>query len=253
MYLFNELVLAPGRHFIQAKVYCSNAVAVLFHFLLLKPLAPSRGHSCSLITLLQLFPNSFAQLCYFSWPARPLALQRTACCCIAGCRRQPVPHRRPRAPHMAHLPAPDDPGRRRLVHPGAALQPHRCAVEVSNPNRRVSVYYDRIQAAGLYQGERFGRAEVPVSFQGTRRTDAVPAVRVGSSPVDLNVSEFGEDNGTRVFPVDLWVDGVVRYKFGELAAAASTLAVNCRLALKLMVVSGWVDCTVIDVSDGLGG
>ncbi|PAN27428.2 hypothetical protein PAHAL_5G079300 [Panicum hallii] len=113
----------------------------------------------------------------------------------------------------------------------------------SNPNRRVSIYYDKLQAAGLYQGERFGRAALPVSFQGTRRTDAAPALLVGSSLVDLNA----EDSRAGVFPVELWVDGVVRYKFGELTTTTtSTLTVKCHLALKLMVASGWVDCTVID-------
>lgn len=120
-------------------------------------------------------------------------------------------------------------------------------VAISNPNQRVSIYYDRLEAAGLYQDERFGRAALPVSFQGTRRTDAAPAVLVGRSPAYVNADEFREDNGTGVFPLDLWVDGVVRYKFGDLGTTkASTLTVKCHLALKLMVASGWVDCTVID-------
>ncbi|KAG2593145.1 NDR1/HIN1-like protein 10 [Panicum virgatum] len=121
------------------------------------------------------------------------------------------------------------------------------ALAVTNPNRRVSIYYDQLQAVGLYQGVRFGRATLPLSFQGTRRTDAAPALLAGRSLVDLNADAFGEDSRTGVFPVDLWVEGMVRYKFGELTTTtASTLKVKCHLALKLMVASGWVDCTVID-------
>lgn len=123
-------------------------------------------------------------------------------------------------------------------------------LSVSNPNRRVSVYYDQLQAAGLYQEERFGRAALPVSFQGTRRADAVPALLVGDTPMgfgDSGVAAFGEDRRAGVFPVDLWVEGTVRYKFGELmTTTANTLTIKCHLALKLMEASGWVECTVID-------
>lgn len=123
-------------------------------------------------------------------------------------------------------------------------------LSVTNPNRRVSIYYDQLQAAALYREERFGRAALPVSFQGTRRADAVPALLVGDTPMELGdsgVAAFDEDRRAGVFPVDLWVDGVVRYKFGELmTTTASTLTVKCHLALKLMVPSGWVQCTVID-------
>lgn len=121
---------------------------------------------------------------------------------------------------------------------------------VSNPNRRVSIYYDQLQAAGLYQEERFGRAALPVSFQGTRHADAVPALLVGNTSMQLGdsgVAAFNDSRRAGVFPVDLWVDGVVRYKFGQLMTTrASTLTVKCHLALKLMVASGWVECTVID-------
>ncbi|CAO1944307.1 unnamed protein product [Urochloa humidicola] len=56
-----------------------------------------------------------------------------------------------------------------------------------------------------------------------------------------------EDSRAGTFPVELWVDGVVRYKFGELTATTeSTQTVRCYLALKLIVTSGWIDCTVID-------
>ncbi|RLN25519.1 protein YLS9-like [Panicum miliaceum] len=117
---------------------------------------------------------------------------------------------------------------------------------VSNPNRRASVYYDGLQASGLYQFHRFARAALPVPFQGTRRTDMVPVVLTGSSPahVDLRPDAF-PPHEKGVFPVDLMVDGIVRYRFGKLTTAiASKLTIECRLDLKLMVPSGWVDCAI---------
>ncbi|KAG2593142.1 NDR1/HIN1-like protein 2 [Panicum virgatum] len=115
---------------------------------------------------------------------------------------------------------------------------------VSNPNKRVSVYYDGFQASGLYQYHRFARAALPLPFQATRRTDTVPVELTGSSPahVDLRADAF-PPHEKGVFPVDLMVDGIVRYRFGKLTTAvASKLTVECRLDLNLMVPSGWIDC-----------
>ncbi|XP_062206225.1 NDR1/HIN1-like protein 10 [Phragmites australis] len=119
---------------------------------------------------------------------------------------------------------------------------------ISNPNTRVSIYYDQLQVAGFYQGKRFGKTALPVSFQGTRHADTVPVMFVGNSTMgfgDSVVDAFRGDNGTGVFPVDLSVDGAVRYKFGELmTTSASTLSVKCRLPLQPMVASGSVECSV---------
>ena len=53
-------------------------------------------------------------------------------------------------------------------------------------------------------------------------------------------------SGTGVFPVDLWVVGTVRYKFGErMTTSASMLLVKCPLVLQLMEASTRVECIVI--------
>ncbi|KAM3206793.1 hypothetical protein ACQJBY_062141 [Aegilops geniculata] len=116
-------------------------------------------------------------------------------------------------------------------------------VSISNPSKRVSVYYDRLQVEGFYQEERFGRAALPLSFQGVQRTDAVRATLQGSS---AGYFDNAAGSGTGVFPVDLWVVGTVRYKYGELTTtSASTLSVKCPLVLQLMEASTRVDCIVI--------
>ncbi|KAI4977485.1 hypothetical protein ZWY2020_059622 [Hordeum vulgare] len=116
-------------------------------------------------------------------------------------------------------------------------------LSISNPNKRVSVYYDRLQVEGFYQEERFGRAPLPLSFQGVRRTDAMRAVLQGNS---VGYFDNATGSGTDVFPVDLWLDGTVRYKFGELTTtSASTLSVKCPLVLQLMEASSRVECIVI--------
>uniref|UniRef100_J3L647 Late embryogenesis abundant protein LEA-2 subgroup domain-containing protein n=1 Tax=Oryza brachyantha TaxID=4533 RepID=J3L647_ORYBR len=112
---------------------------------------------------------------------------------------------------------------------------------IRNPSRRTAVYYDVLWAEGFYRAERFGRAALP------RRSDAVRAVLVGSSDAGAwDAGAFGGDNQTGVFPVDLWVAGAVRYKYGGLMTTSATmLSARCPLALKLMAASSRVECTVI--------
>lgn len=124
---------------------------------------------------------------------------------------------------------------------------------ITNPNRRVAVCYDLLHAEGVYRGESFDRVVLPISFQPANRADRVRAVLEGTSAVGDGVGfdklDVGggddDDDRTAVFDVDLWLDGVVRYRYGGvMTTSASTLSVKCPLVLQLMAVSGRVECTV---------
>ncbi|KAL5227733.1 hypothetical protein ABZP36_015998 [Zizania latifolia] len=86
-----------------------------------------------------------------------------------------------------------------------------------------------------------------MSFHGGRRADAALAVLVGSSGAgSWDAGAFADDNRTGLFPVDLWIDGAVRYKHGELMTpSVSTLSARGPLALQLMAASSRVECIVI--------
>ncbi|KAM3352781.1 hypothetical protein ACQJBY_024164 [Aegilops geniculata] len=107
---------------------------------------------------------------------------------------------------------------------------------ITNPNRRVAVYYDLLHAEGIYRGRSFDRITLPMSFQAANCADRVRAVLQGTSADDLTAA---------VFPVDLWLDGKVRYRYGGvMTTSASTLSVKCPLVLQLTVPSRRVECTV---------
>ncbi|CAM0883719.1 unnamed protein product [Alopecurus aequalis] len=113
---------------------------------------------------------------------------------------------------------------------------------ITNPNRRVAVYYDLLRAEGIYQGERFDTIALPISFQGAKRVDAVRAVLAGTSSAG---GDGGQTTPAVFYPVALWLDGVVRYRYGGvMTTSASTLSVKCPLVLQLLVASGLVECTV---------
>ncbi|KAE8797868.1 hypothetical protein D1007_27008 [Hordeum vulgare] len=121
---------------------------------------------------------------------------------------------------------------------------------ITNPNRRVGVYYDLLHAEGVYRGQSFDRITLPMSFQAADCADRVRAVLEGTSAVAAGVSVValgvvGDDDQAAVFNVDLWLDGKVRYRYGGvMTTSASTLSVKCPLVLQLMVPSRRVECTV---------
>jgi hypothetical protein len=111
---------------------------------------------------------------------------------------------------------------------------------ITNPNARVAVYYDLLRAEGIYLGERFDRIALPITFQAAKRADVVRAVLAGTS-----AGGDGDQKTPVFYPVDLWLNGVVRYRYGGLMTmSASTLSVKCPLVLELTVASGTVQCTV---------
>ncbi|XBI30332.1 hypothetical protein VPH35_054102 [Triticum aestivum] len=91
---------------------------------------------------------------------------------------------------------------------------------ITNPNRRVAVYYDLLHAKGIYHGRSFERITLPMSLEAANCADRVWAVLQGTLADDLTAA---------VFLVDMWLDGKVRYKYGGvMTTSASTLSVKCR-------------------------
>ncbi|PKA58331.1 Putative syntaxin-24 [Apostasia shenzhenica] len=123
-------------------------------------------------------------------------------------------------------------------------------ISFRNPNKRVGIYYDWIEAQAFYDGERFGWAGLPGFYQGRKETASAPAEFHGRSAVaigDRGAEEFQTDNAAGVFPVDLWVFGRVRYKFGSAVTRRYLLRARCDLRLPL--AKGGFNPADCDVSD----
>nr|CAD1817943.1 unnamed protein product [Ananas comosus var. bracteatus] len=110
-------------------------------------------------------------------------------------------------------------------------------VSVRNPNKRVGIVYDWLEADSYYYGARLGWVSLPTLYQGHRSTSAWRPAVAGSSYVDIGssgIADFKNQNSTGSFGVGLWLFGRVRYRFGSATTKQYVLRVQCVLKLRLL-------------------
>lgn len=84
-----------------------------------------------------------------------------------------------------------------------------------NPNRRLGIYYDKIEANALYHGQRFSTAEVESFYLGHKKENDVSAVFKGEQVVvlgDRQKSKYDSENGDGVYNIDLKLKLRIRFK-----------------------------------------
>lgn len=120
-----------------------------------------------------------------------------------------------------------------------------------NPNTRAGIYYDWLEAHADYDGMRFGKTGLPVFYQGRKETTEVTAQFDGRSTIGIAGGgdvEFERDNTTGVFPVDLWIFGRVRYKFGSAVTRRYMMRALCPVRLPLGKREfSFTSCKVLDL------
>lgn len=103
-------------------------------------------------------------------------------------------------------------------------------ITTRNPNKRVAIYYDKIDAFLLYDGEEIAWASIPPFFQGHKNTTSLNASLSGyfvsmdadaSRDLKLEYSSGKVDMGLRLY-------ARIRFKRGIWKSRHYTLRVKCR-------------------------
>lgn len=106
-------------------------------------------------------------------------------------------------------------------------------VSIRNPNRKVGVYYDYLEADAYFDGEQFGFDRLQDFYQGHKSNAVVsPAFTGDSTFVDLGsggVRAFEWQRGQGAFDIDLRLYGLVRYKVGAFRSKRYRMRVRCWL------------------------
>ncbi|KAG1369743.1 NDR1/HIN1-like protein 10 [Cocos nucifera] len=126
-------------------------------------------------------------------------------------------------------------------------------ISIRNPNKKIGIYYDWLEADPFYQGHRFDWQALPSFYQGHKNTTMLYPVFEGNSAIGLGVSDvedFNKENKTSFFNVDIWLFGQVRYKFGSVTTRRYTMRVKCELGLPLLANPAAsftrTECDVVD-------
>ncbi|KAF4396968.1 hypothetical protein F8388_004936 [Cannabis sativa] len=65
-------------------------------------------------------------------------------------------------------------------------------ITIRNPNKRIGVYYDRIEARAFYEGQRFSSIQLENFYQGHKNTSVLSPVFNSQNLIVLNAEELAE-------------------------------------------------------------
>ncbi|CAA0837802.1 NDR1/HIN1-like 2 [Striga hermonthica] len=107
---------------------------------------------------------------------------------------------------------------------------------VRNPNRRIGIYYDRIEARAFYQGQRFNSVDLPPFYQGRKSTRNVTAVFRGQHLLPLGkreMSNYNRDGGDGAYDIDVKLYLRTRLKFWFVKSTMVKPKIDCGLRVPL--------------------
>ncbi|KAF8403363.1 hypothetical protein HHK36_011465 [Tetracentron sinense] len=123
---------------------------------------------------------------------------------------------------------------------------------VRNPNKKIGIYYDRIEARAYYDDEKFATRSLTPFYQGHKKTDLLNPVFIGESPILLGTSELADFNNEKsagVFEVDVKLYLRIRFKVGSFKTGRFKPKIKCDLKLPLVAnrnSAGGFDTTKCD-------
>ncbi|CAL9026318.1 unnamed protein product [Prunus brigantina] len=109
-------------------------------------------------------------------------------------------------------------------------------VTIRNPNKKIGVYYDRIEARAIYEDQRFSTFTSTTPFyQGHKTTNVVNPVFQGQQVIpDTKVlSKYNEQKSSGVYDIDVKLYLRVRFKFGLIKTGKFKPRIKCELKVPL--------------------
>lgn len=103
-------------------------------------------------------------------------------------------------------------------------------ITTRNPNKRVAIYYDKIDAFLLYDGQEIAWSSIAPFFQGHKNTTSLHTALSGYFvPLDAGSSrDLKLEHSSGNVDVDLTLYARIRFKRGSFKSKHYTLRVKCR-------------------------
>lgn len=104
-------------------------------------------------------------------------------------------------------------------------------IRTRNPNKKIAIYYYRLQAFLLYEGEEIGWGNLPIFYQGHKNTTvlktSVIGKRVSLSHAD-NAKDLRLEQQAGTLDLDLRLLARLRFKVGSWKSKHYTMKVKCQ-------------------------
>lgn len=107
---------------------------------------------------------------------------------------------------------------------------------IRNPNKRIGIYYDKIEARAFYRGQRFRTIDLQTFYQGKKNTTNLNAEFKGQQLVLLGsdeMSKYNEDRNSGVYEIDIQLYLRIRMKFAFVKSSRVKPKIDCDLKIPL--------------------
>ncbi|XP_070021700.1 NDR1/HIN1-like protein 3 [Nicotiana sylvestris] len=107
---------------------------------------------------------------------------------------------------------------------------------IRNPNKRIGIYYDSIEARALYQGERFASKILEPFYQGHKNTSSLHSVFKGQTLVllgDREKSNYNNEKNSGVYEMEVKLYMRIRLKFGRIKTRKIKPKIECDFKVPL--------------------
>ncbi|XP_010526559.1 PREDICTED: protein YLS9-like [Tarenaya hassleriana] len=114
-------------------------------------------------------------------------------------------------------------------------------VTVRNPNKRLGVYYDRIEARAYYEDKRFSTVTLIPFYQGHKNTTILRPLFGGQQLVMFNskeLREFNAENISGIYSIEVDFRLRIRFKLGKAKTRRFKPKVKCDLKVPLSSSNG---------------
>ncbi|KAJ8570613.1 hypothetical protein K7X08_037585 [Anisodus acutangulus] len=101
---------------------------------------------------------------------------------------------------------------------------------IRNPNKRIGIYYDSIEARAMYQGERFASQNLEPFYQGHKNTSTLSPVFKGQSLVllgDREKSNYNNEKNSGVYEMEVKLYMRIRLKAGRIKTHKIKPKIEC--------------------------
>ncbi|KAG6522900.1 NDR1/HIN1-like protein 3 [Zingiber officinale] len=121
---------------------------------------------------------------------------------------------------------------------------------VRNPNRRMSFYYDRLEARAEYDGDRFGFTNLPTFYQGHKNTTVIRTIHFGGTQPMFGDSvdeTYRRERSEGFYYIDVKVRAKMRVKVWIFKLRYNRPHIDCTLKLPVPGSGGVFESTGCDV------
>ncbi|XP_068658130.1 NDR1/HIN1-like protein 10 [Aristolochia californica] len=110
------------------------------------------------------------------------------------------------------------------------------SISVRNPNRRIGIYYKKLEAGAFYKGQRIQSTYLPTFYQGHKNTSMLYPVFSGQQFLALSSSDLSDYNHQKSqgrFRVDVKIYLQIRLKVWRFKTISYRPDAECKLTIPL--------------------